>query len=219
LRDEDDNQTNNNEQSSITVKLSDKFMLYDEKFNPYKDLCVGWPQYKKQIFFSPQKITVLTDGKCVSSCAQFIKHVGLNHLARIVAVGASTNRNSRFDSGTAVGGAVHDSDYIQSIVPDVQKLVDTSKFPSAFYREGTLLSWTSYEMYGVNKESEDKLLEYYIVDPDVRLEIPMNMRSDVALIGVDDEEIPLIERETQRRNFYINILNEVENVLNKDDIN
>ncbi|KAA6373941.1 MAG: hypothetical protein EZS28_030533, partial [Streblomastix strix] len=41
----------------------------------------------------------------------------------------------------------------------------------------------------------------------------------VALIGVDDEEIPLIERETQRRNFYINILNEVENVLNKDDIN
>jgi hypothetical protein len=30
-------------------------------------------------------------------------------------------------------------------------------------------------MYGMNKETENKLLEYYIVDPDIRLERPMNM--------------------------------------------
>jgi hypothetical protein len=47
-------------------------------------------------------------------------------------------------------------------------------FPGVFYRSGTSLTYSNRGGYGFTEETKDKLLEYYIVDADFRVEHAFN---------------------------------------------
>ncbi|KAA6361662.1 MAG: hypothetical protein EZS28_042811, partial [Streblomastix strix] len=115
------------------------------------------------------------NGACASTCSQFVKHIGVKHLGRIVGVGAPypVDRDIRFDVGMATSGSVYNYKSVQEIrlneIYDDYE-INRDKIPNKFYRIGTDLSWSNKGGYGFTDESSDQLLEYKIVDADFRVE-------------------------------------------------
>ncbi|KAA6362688.1 MAG: hypothetical protein EZS28_041785, partial [Streblomastix strix] len=158
---------------SLTVQLTDEFILNDERTNPYRFLQKNW-KYDKKTLFSPQNAYLLTDGRCGSTCSQFAKHITQKHYARVVGLGTWPKKSSdpiheqRYDVSSFGSGSIYDSEQFQSIKRSsvYSSYIDSSKIPAAFPRKGTVLSFSHLESYCFTEQTKSNLLEYYIVEPD-----------------------------------------------------
>ncbi|KAA6368902.1 MAG: hypothetical protein EZS28_035571 [Streblomastix strix] len=71
-----------NTSKTLTVDLTDKYVLYMGNTDVYKTLTANWNLKRKELF-SPENVLVITDGICGSTCSQFVKHIGDKHLGRV----------------------------------------------------------------------------------------------------------------------------------------
>ncbi|KAA6385518.1 MAG: hypothetical protein EZS28_018955 [Streblomastix strix] len=166
-----------NDGNSLNVDLSEKSYLYGNHINSYINLTNKWSLNRKPLF-NPQDVLVLTDGMCASTCAQFVKAIQQQHLARIVGVGINDPRNPnlRYEIGIAASGASTTVESIQQRRNDnsYTRLMNISKIPGPFYRSGTKMGFANKGLYGYTDATKDKLMEYEVVDPDFRYQSATN---------------------------------------------
>ncbi|KAA6381152.1 MAG: hypothetical protein EZS28_023321 [Streblomastix strix] len=163
-----------NTSKTLTVDLTDKYVLYMGNTDAYKTLTTNWNLKRKELF-SPENVLVITDGNCGSTCSQFVKHIGDKHLGRIAGIGIKNPLDllARFDIGMATSATVTNVESIQLIKnePFFDQLgVDRGNLPGNLFRSGTRLTYSDRGGYGFTDESKESLYEYYIVDPDFRVE-------------------------------------------------
>ncbi|KAA6380128.1 MAG: hypothetical protein EZS28_024346, partial [Streblomastix strix] len=156
----------------MTVNITDPYVLYMGNTDIYRNKTINWNLKRKELY-SPQDVIVITDGNCASTCSQFIKHIGQKHLARIAGIGFKNplDLNSRFDSGICTSATVFNIDSMQALKQSNPLYgINITKIPKNLYRLSSQLTWSNRGGYGYTPETQDKLLEYFIVDPDFRVE-------------------------------------------------
>ncbi|KAA6393278.1 MAG: hypothetical protein EZS28_011193, partial [Streblomastix strix] len=166
--------TSKNSSKSLTVDLTDKFVMYMGNSDDFLPFTADWDLKRKELF-SPENVIVISDGVCASTCSQFVKHIGLKHLGRIAGIGISDprNPNARFDIGMASSGTVSNVESVQTFKNEdfgIFFTVDKTKLPKNLYRVGSQLTWSNKGGYGFTESTKELLLEYAIVDPDFRVE-------------------------------------------------
>ncbi|KAA6402704.1 MAG: hypothetical protein EZS28_001775 [Streblomastix strix] len=191
---------------SMHVDLTEKYTVFSGHMNPFVDWEKDW-RMRRQPLYNPQDVIVLTDGICASTCSIFVKEIQQKHLARIVGVGVRDPRdpNARFDTGRASSASSTSSTTIQQLknTPEFKPLMDLSNVPNDFYRKGTSFGFANSGLYGFTNETNDKLMEYEIIDPDFIYEYAPNI-----------EEEPQTYQEYI--DFYTNILNYEKSLVGND---
>ncbi|KAA6390793.1 MAG: hypothetical protein EZS28_013680 [Streblomastix strix] len=183
--------TSSGQGNSLTVDLTDIFVMDEEYTNPYRSLQKKWA-YENITLFDPQHTYLLTDGRCGSTCTHFAKHITQKHLARVVGIGTWPNRESpspyppevlKFDVSSFGSGSVYQYDSFQALktASSYKSIIDQSKIPAAFPRKGTGLSWSHIEAYGFTEPLKDILLEYLISEPDYWDNIYIHPNTDTDL--------------------------------------
>ena len=107
--------------------------------NTYSAFLSHWnnyPGYTGTALFSPQRLLVLTDGVCGSSCCTVIKHIQEEHRGKILGFGFDplSIETDQYDSGSFCGGMVQHVNW---------------KFP----RNGTDLGFTRMAVHTWNKST------------------------------------------------------------------
>ncbi|KAA6380569.1 MAG: hypothetical protein EZS28_023903, partial [Streblomastix strix] len=181
--------TSKNSSKSLTVDLTDKFVMYMGNRDDFLPFTADWDLKRKELF-SPENVIVISDGVCASTCSQFVKHIGLKHLGRIAGIGISNprNPNARFDIGMASSASVRSVEMVQTFKDynyDDYFIINKNKLPKNLYRVGSQLTWSNKGGYGFTEDSKDLLLEYIIVDPDFRVEHQLQSSASTA----DEERI------------------------------
>ena len=121
------------------------------------------PEYiRSHGLFTPQDVIILTDGRCGSTCAQFVKHLSERRLARVVGLGGDIlSTRVGFDIASYAGGNVANSDSVQRS--------EISAKPAQFARIGTRISFTLMAGHSYDISNSAAFLDFKIVPPDVLL--------------------------------------------------
>ncbi|KAA6397310.1 MAG: hypothetical protein EZS28_007166, partial [Streblomastix strix] len=200
--------------SSITVDLTKKATFYAGHVDELRQIASDWNLRRKTIW-QPKDVTVLLEGLCISTCADFTKIIHQKRAARIVTIGnfGGVQDGDRYNAGTAGGSSIQNSDTVDETYqkflddPTFGSTVgfDESDFPGQFYREGTSLSYVDTEFYGITEESKDRLSEFNIFDADFHINFVENYgyQNDWELSDYAD--------------LYAGVVTQVDSALNGDE--
>jgi hypothetical protein len=138
---------------SRTSEWSDFFSL-NYPFNDFlTDLAKEGLSLPGTQLFANENIFILTDGRCGSTCSQFVKHIKELRLARAVYFGASPVKATEpLDIGSFAAGNVIDP---------------TELVPNLFPRAGTSMTMVMMNSYSFNWKTENDTFEFMPVAPSV----------------------------------------------------
>lgn len=116
--------------------------------------------------FSPENTIVLLDGVCVSACAVFTKFVSENKLATIVNLGDVLYNpdNKKSDIGDACSEEVVE---LETVYKRQAELKTNYSLPKRFKRSFGNIRFPVGGTYSINKNEENTLMEYKVIQPDV----------------------------------------------------
>jgi hypothetical protein len=101
--------------------------------------------------YDPQHVYVLTDGVCYSCCGIFTKTIKDTRSAKVLGIGYNPvyyGQTDLFETGSCPG-MLFSSTMVESMlqVPGIEQLVDVTKFPPLFAREGMSVGLTVSEVF------------------------------------------------------------------------
>ncbi|KAA6377733.1 MAG: hypothetical protein EZS28_026741, partial [Streblomastix strix] len=153
--------------SSITVDLTKKATFYAGHVDELRQIASDWDLRRKTIW-QPKDVTVLLEGSCISTCADFTKIIHQKRAARIVTIGnfGGVQDGDRYNAGTAGGSSIQNSDAVDETYqkflddPTFGSTVgfDESDFHEQFYRDETSLSYVDTKFYEITKDSKKHII-------------------------------------------------------------
>ena len=119
------------------------------------------PNLLKGYYISPHEVIMITDGRCGSTCSQFIKRISEQHLAKVVGLGGnllSDDPHENFDISTYAAGSVYDSKSASSL--------SFEGHPPEFARDTTKITFALMNGKSFDWKTKDQDLEFKIIAPD-----------------------------------------------------
>eukprot|EP00770_Monocercomonoides_exilis_P015829 MONOS_15780.1-p1 / transcript=MONOS_15780.1 / gene=MONOS_15780 / organism=Monocercomonoides_exilis_PA203 / gene_product=unspecified product / transcript_product=unspecified product / location=Mono_scaffold01353:8045-10359(+) / protein_length=751 / sequence_SO=supercontig / SO=protein_coding / is_pseudo=false len=133
-------------------------------------------KHKGKTLFKPNDVAVLSDGLCLGTCSQFVKHVSEAKVARVIGMGGKSQKDENAKSASdaeafSVGGSSAFCSLTSDMVEAMRAMkgVNTLSLPSSFAREGARVSVAQMNAYSFDWQQNHATSEFIVTKPDITL--------------------------------------------------
>jgi len=157
-----------------TIKFSSRFSFDDDNEKDIADALQAYYDFRG-LDLSPDRVAIVTDGQCGSTCACFTKHLGEDKRVAMVGLGGVggisgyAHSSEPYDVSAFAGGTVDDSDHVQDSIanlisdgvplPEILEKIDMPGDAYMRFAFHQIFTW-DVASYGMDSYTP---LEYHVV--------------------------------------------------------